>query len=462
MFSRRKSSGSGPMGIPHARRGFDLLRWFAVVSLVCVLVSGIGTAMVLSRFLTTQMLDRDAEVSAEFLQSIIAAERTWSWFADPAADDSRQPLSSFFNHVSQMPGVVRANVFGTDGTVLWSSRIEMIGRRFVDNQALESALRGRITVESGPAAKPEHVALDRDAAGQRFAEAYLPIRNPDSGVVIGVVEIYRLPDALFRAIDEGVRRVWIAAALGAALLYLALFSLAARAGRMLARQNQLLVEAEALSAIGAVASAVAHGIRNPLSSIRSSAELGALEDLDGARQCLADIEMEADRVERWVRDLLLQTRGEAIVATAVDANMVLNESARSFAVTAAQQGIDLRVEAGNIPRVRTDCGSLAQALDNLVANAVEAMPDGGVLRLSTALAPGAAEVEITVEDTGGGLPEAVLAGNGLFYSTKPRGSGLGLMLTRRILGRHGGTLSIDSRAGRGTRAVIRLPVAAGE
>jgi two-component system sensor histidine kinase HydH len=454
------SLGSFGQGGAQSRRGFDLLRWFAVLSLACVIASGAGTAIFLARFLTDHMLQRDAEVSAEFLQSIVRAERTWSWFSDPASNASRLPLESFFNHVSQLPGVVRANVYGVDGTVLWSSNAEIIGRRFERNDELDGALRGRITVESGTLAKAEHVALDRDSGGRRFTEAYLPVWNEARNRVVGVVEIYRLPDALFRAIDEGVRGVWIAAALGMALLYAALFGIAARARRLMVRQQQALVEAEALGAVGAVASAVAHGIRNPLSSIRSSAELGAIEDAEGARRCLADIEREADRVDRWVRDLLMQARGEAVAPAAVDVNLLVAESARSFAAAASRQGVALRVATAELPPARTVAGALGQAIDNLVANAIEAMPEGGRLDLSTALAPGGSHVEIVIADTGGGLPEDVRDGGRMFFSTKPRGTGLGLVLTRRILERHDGSLALESGPG-GTRAVIRLPVAAG-
>jgi two-component system sensor histidine kinase HydH len=443
-----------------ARRGFCLLRWFAALSLACVLASGIGTAMVLSRFLTGQMLDRDAEVSAEFLQSIVKAERSWDWFTSPGSDGSRMPLESFFNHVLEMPAVVRANVFGSDGTVLWSSNPVMIGRRFADNHELDAALRGRITVEAGTLPKTEHVALDRDADGRRFTEAYLPVWDEARAKVIGVVEIYRLPDALFAAIDEGVRRVWVAAGLSMVLLYAALFGLALRAQRLLERQQQALAEAEALGAIGAVASAVAHGIRNPLASIRSSAELAALEDEEGTRRCLADIQREADRVERWVRDLLLQARGEQVALAAVDVNLVLAEAARSFQGAAARQGVALQVTPGSVPPVRAEAGALAQAVDNLVANAIEAMPEGGRLTISSATAAAGREVEIVIADTGHGLPRNAQRGGGLFFSTKPRGTGLGLVLTRRILERHAGSLTLESGGG-GTRAILRLPAVLG-
>jgi signal transduction histidine kinase len=460
MMGRVLARGSGPLGLPSARRGFRLLRWFGIASLACVMLFGIGTALVLGRFLTVEMLERDAEVSAEFLQSIVEAERSWSWFVTPNDSGARLPLASFFNHVAQLPGVVRANVFSADGTVLWSSNEEMVGRRFAGNHELEAALGGRVAVETGELPKEEHLALDRDAGGRRFTEAYLPVWDEQRRNVIGVVEIYRLPDKLFHAIDQGVLRVWISAGLGMALLWLVLFGLMLRAQRLIARQQQALVEAEALAAIGAVASAVAHGIRNPLSSIRSSAELGMVEDPDGARDCLADIQREADRVEGWVRDLLLQARGEVIAPGAVDVNLLLDTSLHSFAGTAARQGIDVRVHHAEVPKALADAGALGQAIDNLIANAIEAMPGGGTLDLRVGRAAGGAQVEIAIADTGGGIPPDVAGGGSLFLSTKPRGTGLGLVLTRRIVERHRGSLTLED-IGSGTRAVIRLPVAPG-
>jgi signal transduction histidine kinase len=452
MTDRSAIALAGPPG------GFDLLRWFAVLSLVCVVVSGSGAAFFLSRFLTGHMLQRDAEVSAEFLDSIVQAERTWSYFSDPASAASREPLESFFNHVSKLPGVVRANVFATDGTVLWSSNPAMTGRRFADNHKLEAALRGQIVVESGTVSKEEHFALSNEVGARRFVEAYLPVFDEARRRVVGVVEIYRLPDALFRAIDEGVRLIWISAGLATLLLYAALLGIVVRARCVMALQQQRLLESETLAAIGAVASAVAHGIRNPLASIRSSAELAALEEPEGARRCLSDIQRETDRLERWVRDLLMQAKGEPVAPGAVDVNLLLAESARSFAAAAARQGVDVVVQAQPVPPARAEAGALGQAIDNLVANAIEAMPEGGGLRLSTALLPGGRQVQITVADTGGGLPAALRARSARFYSSKARGTGLGLVLTRRILARQGGTLTLDSVAGQGTTAMIRLPV----
>ncbi len=449
-------------GTETPRGGFDMLRWFAVLSLACVVISGVGTATFLTRFLTEHMLHRDAEVAKDFIASIIRAERTWAYFSDPNAADARAPMESFFNHVSQMPGVVRANVFDARGVVLWSSTPDMIGRRFADNEDLGKALAGHIEIESGVVPKSEHVGLEAESGGRRFTETYIPLWDETRRNVIGVVEIYRLPDALFRAIDEGVRLVWISAGLSAVLLYGALLWIAVQARCAMARQQARIVESEALAAVGAVASAVAHGIRNPLASIRSSAELAMVEEPDAARDCMLDIQREADRVDRWVRDLLLQAKGEAMAMSAIDPGPLLEEAARAFGPAAQRQGVALSVDAPVLPAVRADAGALGQAIDNLVANAIEAMPEGGTLHLAASVAHDGRTVAVSVADTGPGLPAPAAEGGRLFFSTKPRGTGLGLVLTRRIVEHSGGVLSLGrGPGGIGTLAVIRLPVAPG-
>ncbi|MBP0464261.1 hypothetical protein J5Y09_10080 [Roseomonas sp. PWR1] len=440
-------------------RGFDVLHWFAVLTLLCIIVFGVGTATFLSGFLTRQMLQHDTELSAQYLDSIMVADRIRTYFADPTAAESREPLEYFFNHVANLPNVVRANVFASDGSVLWSSNAAMIGRRFAGNPHLDDALAGRLVIETGTAGKAEHEDLDASVGTRRFVEAYIPVWDDDRRHVIGVVEVYRLPDTLFQWLDRTISLVWIAAFLMAALLYASLLWIGLRARRIISEQQRVIVESESLAAIGAVASAVAHGIRNPLASIRSSAELAATEDAEGAAACLADIEREADRMDAWVRDLLLQARREPLAKEPVDVNQLIEDCTRTFAARAARQGVTVATDLAAVPAVRGEPAALGQAIENLLANAIEAMPEGGDLRLHTGLVAGGREIEVIIADTGVGLPAGNKAGN-LFYSTKARGTGLGLLLTRRIVERHEGRLTLSPRRGGGTSAVIRLPAAA--
>lgn len=451
----------------HAAGGhpFSLLRWFAGVGLICIVTMALGTGFFLSRFLTDYTLRRDAEVSAEFIDGIVRAERTWSYFADPDLAAAKLPLESFFNHVAQMADVARANVYSADGVVLWSSTPALIGLRFAANDELEQAFTGAIVTKAGNLVddtKPEHVGLDSSLRRRRFLEAYLPIHDAERRSVIGVVEIYRTPDALFQAVDRGVLCIWLLAAGKAILLYGSLLWIAARASRVMHRQQAMLVEAETLAAIGAVATAVAHGVRNPLASIRTSAELaGMLPEGPARSECLGAIQRETDRVEGWVRDLLLHARGDRLASEAVEVHALLRESLRSFAPTAKAQGVCLDFRPGTEALLaRATSGLLTQALENLIANAIEAMPGGGELRIDTAPVDPEALVEIRVADEGVGLPTQLnRETGGPLASTKPQGTGFGLLLARRIIAGSGGTLRLERRRGGGTTAIVRLPAA---
>ncbi|GGC29912.1 hypothetical protein GCM10011504_05180 [Siccirubricoccus deserti] len=422
--------------------------------------------MLLTHFLTRQMLQRDAEVSADFIQTMVAVGQSYEYFDHRAAPDARQGLEAFLNNVSQWPDVVRANVFAADGTVLWSSSARLIGRRAGTNPDLASALAGRVEVQSGvigQGGKSEHATFGPEAKGLRFVEAYLPVWDAERRRVIGVAEIYRLPASLFRSIDAGVRMVWAGALASAVFLYLTLFWMMRRADRLLRIQREQLVEAETLATVGAFASAVAHGVRNPLAAMRSSAEL-ALEEKDETvrRAMLADILREADRLGRWVRDLLLGARGEAMAPGAVDVNALLQESARSFTAIAEQHGIRLVLRVRPVPPARAEAGLLARAVDNIIANAIEGTPRGGEVMIESRAERAQGPVEIRIADNGKGMQAA--AGRGIarpFHSTKPHGTGLGLVLARRIVASYAGSLLLESAEGRGTTVTIRLQPALG-
>jgi signal transduction histidine kinase len=472
----RRCSDGHARGDVQARDSFSLVAWFALLGLVCVAVAAVASASLLTRFMAHRMLEQDAQVSADFIESIVRAERSWPDFAtSSSAGLERSGLASFFNHVSELPDVVRANIYGADTQVLWSSDSRLIGRRLGTNPELEAALAGKILVASGVAGqggKAEHLTLGVATQGRRFVEAYLPVWNERRTRVVGVVEIYKLPVLLFRTIDEGVRMVWVGALAVSLFLYASLFWIVRRADWVMRIQRQRLVEAETLATVGAFASAVAHGIRNPLAIIRSSAELAQGERDEAVREeTLAELLRQTDRLESWVRDLMLSARGEAVEAGAVDVAALISEAAQGFASAAEQRGVRLSLRAEGLPPARGERGPLARALENVISNAIEAMPDGGTLRIEggAAGAPrggggagGPGTVEIRVADSGRGLPPDLAQRVARpFFSTKPRGTGLGLALARRIVASYGGTLCFETTEGRGSTVTIRLPVAAG-
>ena len=468
------SSASGTSTISEAggaaspvQRPFNLLRWFSIFSFAAQVIVGIAIALFLTRYLTAHMLTRDAEVSRDFIESILTTEKGHDYLARRQPGEPASDLDPFIEHLPTLPDVLRINVYGVDRTVIWSSDKQLVGKRFDDNDELEQALRGKITIESGAIAadqnKPEHVGLVTEATerdSDRFVEEYLPIRDEAGKNVIAVIELYKAPRALFRSIDEGVRFVWISVTIGSLLLYLAFFWIVRRADVLMRAQRERLVEAETLSALGEMAAAIAHGIRNPLASIRSAAEVAREEDRDAADECLQDIMNQADRLDGWVRELLAASRGSAPMTEEVDLNRLIRESLDCAAGDLRRQGIELTLQEGSLPPIRGSRAPLAHAFSSIITNAIEAMPQGGRLRVESRSTE-KGSIEIAVEDTGAGMPARVArrAFRPLF-TTKPNGVGLGLSLARRIVERHAGRIDLDSIAGRGTRVVLTLPTAA--
>jgi signal transduction histidine kinase len=336
-----------------------------------------------------------------------------------------------------------------------------VGKPVGDNDELDEALTGQLAVESGVATKAEHLHGERpvgDARTRYFVEIYVPVWDEARAKIVGVVEIYKTPDSLFATIHEGERLIWLISSGGGAVLYLALFWIVRRADRIMRNQQARLLEAERMAAVGEMASAVAHAIRNPLAGIRSSAELALDGDGLSFREPAEDIVAEVDRVEDWVRELLTYARPVDGASEAVDLNAVAQKSVATYGREMAKRRITVDAAlASDLPPVRAEAGMLGQALNSLVANALDAMQDGGRLTLASATDGLRREVELRLTDTGSGMgPEELARIFRPFYTSKSKGLGLGLPLAKRIIERYGGRLSVHSERGCGTTIAIRF------
>ncbi len=454
----------GEKRINHPPRSFNLTRWFSVLSFASIMAVSFLSSTFLSRFISDEMLQRDAAVTREVLQSVYEVENAQAFFLNPTASSDDKRIKDFFVHIGNLPDVLRANVYSRDRTLLWSTETRLVGQKFDHNEDLEEALAGKIAVDTGITGREEHPKQEHkflDNTPVRFVESYLPLKDPASGAVIGVVELYRIPRTVFETIKAGTRLIWTFAILGGLFLFFGLFWIVFRADRTIRSQQDRLVESETMAALGEMASAVAHGIRNPLASIRSSAELALCEKGTTCSGCSLDIINEVDRIERWVRDLLTYSNPEGGDIGKVSLPEALQRSLESFARDAERRGITVNIDLPpSLPRVQADEALLGQVINSLVINAMEAMPQGGQLTLAGEVEPRARQVKIGVRDTGVGIPADKLDKVFLpFYTTKPQGMGVGLSLARRILRRFGGDITIRSQQGHGTTVTLHLLMA---
>jgi PAS domain S-box-containing protein len=238
----------------------------------------------------------------------------------------------------------------------------------------------------------------------------------------------------------------------------------------LAEVQEQLARSRRLATIGQLAAGVAHEINNPLAAITTCAE-ATLRDLKGdpetARAAeerqwdyyLEEIVRQALRCKQITRGLLDLSRQKRARRDPVDLNRLVAQAAQLFERRGEESGV--RVEVAPDPavgEVATDEAMVRQILDNLLSNALDALGEGGVVRVSTVL--DGERVRVEVEDTGLGIaPETLARVFDPFFTTKDpgRGAGLGLAISLTLAEALGGALTVESRPGKGSRFRLWLP-----
>lgn len=231
-----------------------------------------------------------------------------------------------------------------------------------------------------------------------------------------------------------------------------------RSKQLLDAQEEL-VRKEKLAMLGQLAGGVGHELRNPLGVINNAVYYLSMV-LPGAdnkvKEYLDVIKSEVDASGRIISDLLDFSRSKTPHTTLLDPKHLIQESLGRCIVP---ENITVRTElAETLPRVTVDPLQMIQVFENLITNAVQAMPDGGTLQIRAEENREDKGVKITVSDTGTGIsPENMPMLFQPLFTTKTRGVGLGLTVSKRNTEANGGRLTVETRAGRGTAFMVLLP-----
>src|SRR5207237_3440903 len=228
-----------------------------------------------------------------------------------------------------------------------------------------------------------------------------------------------------------------------------------------------LVQPQKLASVGQMAAGVAHGLRNPLASLRAAAQL-AQHRVEGpaAREQLNAIIEQVDRLDLRIAHLLTFSRPAPLRPLRESVRTLVDGALSGFAELLRRRGVELAVTVSPALReVRVDPMRLEQALTEIISNALDAMPDGGRLEIATQLQPdvgGAVGVLLEIADSGPGIPAEILPNLcEPFFTTRPEATRLALAIAKRYLEETGGRLEIASAVGHGTTVRIWLPVASG-
>lgn len=234
----------------------------------------------------------------------------------------------------------------------------------------------------------------------------------------------------------------------------------ARLNEELEASFEQLKRADRLSAIGQLAASLAHEIRNPLASIEGASEVleSPATSEDVRREFLGIVRKESRRLNRLLTNLLDFARPRRPEYQEVDIERLIDSVTSLLAPTAEKAGIQFRKRLPErMPCVQSDPEQLKQVLLNITINAVQAMPEGGEITIGVEQTDG--EALISIRDEGTGIPSEQLDKIfDPFFTTKDNGTGLGLSVAHQIITQHGGIITAQRNAARGTTFFIALPL----
>ncbi|HHV61332.1 MAG TPA: hypothetical protein GXX51_01615 [Firmicutes bacterium] len=245
------------------------------------------------------------------------------------------------------------------------------------------------------------------------------------------------------------------------------------------RMIEFLIAADLVTTLGQIATSVNHRLRGPLTSMKGMAQIIdlGLADREMAKRYAKKIIVEIDRLDHMLSQVLFLTDQQRCVPQPVNLHEIVDEVLLLVQAQAALQAVTIsRAYATDIPEIPCDARRIKQAVLNLVVNALQAMPDGGELSITTSLNSyshkhkgdkgGAnkhkegAEIHIAFKDSGPGVPRSLMTRIFTpFFTTKKDGTGLGLTVARHIAQAHGGNVELKRSPGPGALFVMSLPAA---
>jgi PAS domain S-box-containing protein len=230
-----------------------------------------------------------------------------------------------------------------------------------------------------------------------------------------------------------------------------------------------ILRMDRLVSLGKLSSGIAHELRNPLAGIKTTAQALSEEMSkdDSRREYLNRITKEIDRLNDLLKTFFSFAKPQKLNLIDWSVKDVINEIIPFLFKEIADQGVRF-VEAYHpqLPKIKVDKNQMYQVFLNLFLNAIQAMPNGGELKIEvnptvsySQDGPSQNFIKIVISDTGKGIPPNIIHRIfDPFFTTKPKGIGLGLSITYQIIKKHGGTIKVESKLEKGTSFIINLPV----
>ncbi len=357
------------------------------------------------------------------------------------------------------------------GVVAYSTDPDLIGKKVRESLGYKRAIQGERS--SGlVSTRDEFWGLGIDfMGGKKTLRTYIPfkVENPYTGSIGigGVFELIQDMSTQYESIVKFQYLIFGLSILIMGLIFLALLLIVQKAERMIEQRAQEQRElesqlhlAERLATLGEMVAGISHEIKNPLGIIRSTAELlGEIPDASDTQKRLSGvIKEESTRLNQIVTEFLDFARPQVPNLQECQLEEIIQKNLSFIGPELEKKGIQVKDNLnGRSFKLRADHDLLYRAFLNILINAIQSMQDGGTIDINVEEARDTYQIEI--RDTGCGINE----GNvdkifNPFFTTKEKGSGLGLSIVRKIIEGHRGTIDIQSREGEGTKVEVHLPL----
>lgn len=457
---------------------FRLVKYFTFTSLILIFIGTLIFSLLNTHWAKTMQEKKSEEYARVLIENL--NHQVFLQFIIPVALKFGKIQLSNENQFERMDKVVKStlhsfkidmvNIYDMDNTISYSFNHSIIGKENAGGKGYTDALKGKYTSTLIQNGNWFEILLGFPQDSRLVTFAPLRAEQPlsrISGPVLGVVEIVQDLTQDYKEIFDFQIRVVITASVVMGGLFLVLLLVVKRGEGIIEKRAQerlKLIErlnrAEHLSTLGEMVAGISHEIRNPLGIIKSSSELlkKKMVKFDPSNSIPDIIIEESIRLNNIITDFLNFAKPKSPNLSACKIEDILEKNITFLTSQIKQEGYTVEKHYDeNLPEIAADADMLYQAFLNILINAMQAMPVGGIIQVSIHSADHT--VTIVIEDEGEGIPKDLLEKIwDPFFTTKAKGTGLGLGIVKNIIESHEGKVSIINKPNAGSRVTIALPV----
>lgn len=456
---------------------FRLVKYFTFTSLVVIFVGTLVLALLNTHWARAVQQRKSEEYARLLIENL--NHQVFLQFIIPVALKFGKIQLSDEKQFEYMDKVVRStlysfkvdmvNIYDMKNTISYSFDKTVVGKKDFGGKAYQDAVSGKSNSRLIQSGSWFEIFIGVPQNSKLITFAPLRAERPlsrISGPVLGVVEIVQDLSEDYKAIFDFQIRVIATCTVVISLLCLALFFVVRRGERISERRalerlrlQEQLSRAQHLSSLGELVAGISHEIRNPLGIIKNSSELleKKMAGFDPSNGIPSIITEEADRLNNIITDFLNFAKPRSPNLVVCNIVNVLEKNIAFLSSQIKEEGYIIKKHFSNdIPEIAADSDMLYQAFLNIILNAMQAMPDGG--NIFVEISSGADTVTINFEDEGQGIPEDLLDKIwDPFFTTKDKGTGLGLGIVKNIIESHGGKVQLVNRTDHGARVTVEIP-----